>query len=451
MAKADPNLTPQRRLTANRGQLEDGKDDTFWWDCGDGALTGYALRVRRAADGRIVDRFYYQRRGAGRHEIGDPDKITETQGRALARKLDAQVELGGSPQRDRAEKREADRVTLKKVAEAYVGYKKASIKANSYAQLHHYLVGQLPGPHKNWRAKKNVNSWLRPYHSWPAHTVTNREVSLALKHCMEKSGGPSAIALKSAMSAMWTWAIKEGCYGITQNPVTYARDVDDEPDEERAEAAARLLSEVELVAIWQGVDPGSEFGKCVRLMVLTLCRRKEVGGAKWSDFDDPEHPSKWTFPNQETKTGKHRQKKQMGDHVLPVTSLMREIIATVHPRAGTDRLFGSVHAGNGFQSWSDGKAALDEKINIPRWKLHHIRRSVSTILGDMGTPPHVVEQILAHSSGGTRNAVARLYNRSRYETEVRAVLTMWSDHIAELVRLSGKWNDPEFGEMVARS
>ena len=69
---------------------------------------------------------------------------------------------------------------------------------------------------------------------------------------------------------------------------------------------------------------------------------------------------------------------------------------------------------------------------MPGWRLHDIRRTVATRLGDLGVLPHVVEAILNHV-GGFRSGVAGVYNLARYEAEMRDALTRWADYVEALV------------------
>jgi len=78
------------------------------------------------------------------------------------------------------------------------------------------------------------------------------------------------------------------------------------------------------------------------------------------------------------------------------------------------------------------KQALDARSGVTGWKLHDVRRSVATKMADIGVQPHVIEEILAHTSGHKRG-VAGIYNRSSYEREVRAALALWEDHVRTLV------------------
>jgi integrase len=78
------------------------------------------------------------------------------------------------------------------------------------------------------------------------------------------------------------------------------------------------------------------------------------------------------------------------------------------------------------------KRILDGRLTLPHWTARDLRRTVATRLGDLGTPPHVIEAILNHTSG-FRRGVAGTYNRALYENEMRAALAMWDDHVRTLV------------------
>ena len=140
---------------------------------------------------------------------------------------------------------------------------------------------------------------------------------------------------------------------------------------------------------------------------------------RWSEFA-PDMTT-WTLPGERSKNGLA--------HTLPVTPLMRSIIDSVPRRDRFDILFGYRH---GFTSWVQGKQALDERLGLPPWRVHDVRRSVASGLGDLGFQPHIIEQILNHQSGH-RRGVAGTYNKSIYEREVRAAMALWSDHVCALV------------------
>ncbi|MBP2316960.1 integrase [Azospirillum soli] len=78
-----------------------------------------------------------------------------------------------------------------------------------------------------------------------------------------------------------------------------------------------------------------------------------------------------------------------------------------------------------------GKSTANVKP-LADWRFHDIRRSVTTALAAMGTPPHVADRILNHVQGTIRG-VAAVYNRHRYLDERRAALNAWAERTREIV------------------
>jgi hypothetical protein len=50
----------------------------------------------------------------------------------------------------------------------------------------------------------------------------------------------------------------------------------------------------------------------------------------------------------------------------------------------------------------------------------------------LGVLPHIIEAILNHVSGH-RAGVAGIYNRAKYEEEMRDALERWAVHVAAIV------------------
>jgi hypothetical protein len=94
--------------------------------------------------------------------------------------------------------------------------------------------------------------------------------------------------------------------------------------------------------------------------------------------------------------------------------------------------------GGGFSSWSYSTLALHARITAAQvkalapWRIHDIRRTVATKMGDIGVLPHVIEAVLNHLSGHKRG-VAGVYNRVTYERDMRAALLMWADHLKSII------------------
>jgi integrase len=182
----------------------------------------------------------------------------------------------------------------------------------------------------------------------------------------------------------------------------------------------RVLNEGELRAIWQGTEDLAQFSAVVRLLMLTGCRRTEIGDLLWREVDLDK--AIISLPAARTKNA------QAFDLPLPPPALA---ILRAQPRTDRAFVFG-VRARGGFCSWDSCKAALDERISIAPWRLHDLRRSAATGMADIGILPHVIEQVLNHQSGAKRG-VAGIHNRSTYANEKRQAVDRWAEHLMALV------------------
>jgi Arm DNA-binding domain len=203
-----------------------GKPDAIFFD---DMLVGFGLRVRRGSGGKLIRNWIVQYRSHGRQRrlvIGSAEVLTAAEARKEARKLLAKIELGQDPQHDRTERRERDAVSLKFIAEEYLSTKISLIKPRSMELLRHYLVD---GPH------------LKPLLGTPIDQIGRKDIAKRLLVASKESGVPSAIALRSAASAMFSWAMQMGF--VEQNVVAGAF------KPETPKSRDRTLDDSELTAI----------------------------------------------------------------------------------------------------------------------------------------------------------------------------------------------------------
>jgi integrase len=413
MPTADADLTPLLPLVRNLNRLPPGKSE-HWWRHPD--LVGFSLRVRRGANNAILNNWYFQRRKAGRKELGDATKIRESEALRKARQIDARVELGEDVKADRAEQKAANAASLKALLTDYVAYKAKTLKPNSLAALRHYLLGRdEPSRYRNQRSKTGMTkSYLAPYHNRPACKLTRAEVSTALVQCEERSGKPSATQLRSGISAALSWGIRRGIYHLESNVATDAHEIEDE-----VKLTGRVFTDAELKTIWDNAPEG-DARAVVRLLISTACRRAEVGGMAWSELTG----DRWVIPLPRLKNAKTRIRVGAGGHALKIMPMMKEIIDGVHPRVGRDQLFG-LYGKNGFSMWSEAKEQLDKVVG-GEWHFHDIRRTITSRLGDLGIDPFTTDVLIGHVVGST-------YSRSTYQKTLDNVLEIWHQHLAEVI------------------
>jgi integrase len=275
--------------------------------------------------------------------------------------------------------------------------KEAEIRPRTFRELKRYLAG----PH------------FKTLHGMPIDKVTKRDIASRLTTLMRERGSIVAEQARGAISGFFAWCLRMGI--VEANPVIGTIQPAGAP------ARERVLNNDELASIWRSCGD-DDYGRIVRLLILLACRRHEIGGMTWDELDLDERAT-WTLPA--TRSKNHRK------HTLPLLPEALEIVRGIPHMATRAYLFG-VHSNHGFYNWDRSKQHLDAASGVSGWRLHDIRRTVATGLADLGVQPHVIEQILNHQSGH-KAGIAATYNRSVYEREVKAALTLWTDHVRTLV------------------
>jgi integrase len=383
--------------TIARLKLPAGKSDAIHFDHD---MPGFGLRLRASGD-RVRRTWIAQYRAKGRTRrvlIGSAETLSAEQARAAAKKVLAKVALGHDPQGDKVAARLKLARTLRSVTEDFLNAKKPSLRKNSFRNTELYLTGP----------------YFKPLHTTTIGEITRGDVAARLTVITRNSGSITAARARSALSSLFSWAMGEGLAEV--NPIIGTNKPDDAP------ARERVLSEAELAALWRACGD-DDYGRIVRLLLLTGCRRQEVGGMAWDELDLDR--STWVIPANRTKNGRQ--------HTLLLPQAAIEIIAAVPHMVGRAQLFGE-RAESGFTEWSLGKRELDARLGgqVAEWRVHDLRRTVATGMANVGIQPHIIEAVLNHFSGH-RAGVAGVYNRSPYEKEVKAALALWADHIRTLV------------------
>jgi integrase len=375
-----------------------GKRDLIVFD---EELPGFGFRLRASGD-RVRRSWIAQYRAAGRTRrvlIGSAEKVAPPDARKAARKILAEVALGGDPQGTKAAVRREAARTVRSVVDSYLEARQPELRPGSYRIARLYLTGP----------------YFRPLHALAVGNVTRADVAAAIRAIAGKHSAMTAAAARRAISTFFGWAIAEGLLGNGANPV----DGSFCPD--GPAARDRVLSGDELVAVWRAC-PDDDFGKIARLLILLGSRRQEVGGMRWSELDLD--AGTWSLPAARAKNGR--------THTIALPPAALDILRSV-PRSTRDTLFGD-RAGVGFTNWTTCKQRLDHRLGgaVKPWRLHDLRRSTATGMADLGIEPHHIEAVLNHF-GGHRAGVAGVYNRASYATEVARALQRWAEHVEQLV------------------
>ena len=364
------------------------------WDT---KLPGFGLRTRNSKRTWIFQ--YKLGKQNRRIKLGGPE-LTRDKARQLAQaekgKLAAaKLGHGLDPAAEREKRRteaKPHRAAFASIIPIYLDARRAGIKDATYELQKRYL-----------------NSHWKALHGLPLDGITRADVAASLTTIAKDSGSVAANRARSTLSKFYVWAIGEGL--CDNNPVVGTNKRDENDPRERS------LSNAETGAVWLGAAD-SDYGQILKLLLLTGCRRSEIGDLKWSELDTEARTI--TLPRERTKN--HQQ------HIVPLSDAAMSILASIKHR-DRDYVFGRTRAG-GFSGWSKSKDDFDKVVKLKEpWTVHDLRRTVRTGLGELGIQPHIAEAVLNHIPP----KLIRTYDRNKYESEKRAALDQWATHLKTVV------------------
>ena len=225
----------------------------------------------------------------------------------MAKKALGRVANGEDPQANKLDRRGKDRHTLKATVADYLAIKQREVRPRTYTEQARYLTGP----------------YFKPLHSLALDQITRKDVATRLNRIsLESSSIVAGRARAHAVRAVYVWAMQAGL--VRGQPGDRHRQAEGKPAA-RARAVGRRAGR-----IWKACGD-DDHGRCIKLLILTGCRRQEIGGMCWSEFNFEQ--GTWTLPASRSKNGRA--------HTLPLLPAMLAIIKAVPRMAGRDQLFGA--------------------------------------------------------------------------------------------------------------
>ncbi len=262
---------------------------------------------------------------------------------------------------------------------------------------------------RSWQeARKRIESVFAKHLSQPAAMMTGPELQLTVDaHPSRSSAGAAVRYVRPVLK----WGAKRGLVARGTGEAL------DQP-EGALVTRKRQLTREEMAAILPRLDEAGSYGRVLRWLFWTGCRLNEACNARWRDMNLD--TGVWTIP----------QTKQGWKHVVPLptpaVALLRALLfvdetgITLPPNP--DLLIFASGRGGLLVNWDRATKIVQQASGTKGWHRHDIRRSVASLMGDLGVAPHVIEVCLGHvlrssSDGSSLSRVATTYNRSRYQQE----------------------------------
>jgi len=389
--------------------LPEGKAEKLYTDAD---LSGFGARVRRDASGRVMRSWFlqYRDRTTGKQHrirlgnIDPPAAVPASKARQRATALSVEIQLGNNPQRARKEAKKDHKRIFLDVALQYLADRQAGV------------VGKRPmRPSTHQSAKRHYETHWATFSRRPIAAITVDDVRAELRGIVERFGKVAAIRARSNLSALFTWAMREGV--ARSNPVIGTHIIAENPPR------SRTLSDAEIRAVWAACEEG-DFGRIIKLLLITGARRSEIGGLQWSELDLAH--GIMTIPATRTKAGRELKL------TLPPAAL--DILRSCPRKGDRQFLFGS--RGLAYSRWGFAKMALDKRIaeaghRLAPWGLHDLRRTAATRLAGLGVRPDIIELTLNHA--GPKEGLGGVYNHYPYQAEIASALAAWARALTNII------------------
>ena len=244
------------------------------------------------------------------------------------------------------------------------------------------------------------------------HELGKRDVNYLLDTVVSRGSHVMANRTLAAIRKLFNWCVSRGI--ITASPCEGVS------APHREKARDRVLTDDELIAIFNTAKQmGGPFGAIIQMLILTTQRRNEVSEMTWAELDLDN--DLWTIPGSRTKNEK--------PHFVHLSSQAKTVFTSL-PHIG-DFVFTS-NGQTPFSGFAKSKKRLDELSSVTDWRLHDIRRTVTSGMAQLGIAPHIADKILNHQSG-TISGVAAVYQRHEFLDERKTALDAWGNYTQALL------------------
>jgi integrase len=365
------------------------------------------LAVRVAPSGLKTWDLAYRIRGSGkarRVSLGRVGDVSLERARERANELTSAARGGRDLIAEEEESRAAaaSRLTVEKLIELYVRRR---------------VTGRLRTAKE---IERRLGRTLSPILHRDANDIRRRDIRELLDAAADEGIEREAEKRRQTVGAMFRWALSQDIVETDATAGLKAYDPGTPRD--------RVLSVEEIETLWKWLDSSalpSDPVDTMRLELLTGARCGEISGLCAEEIDRDEWT--WTLPAGRSKNKRPR--------VTPLIGVARQIIearlSSVHAgplfTAETGTVLNAAHIGHHL--W-----ARRDKLPIDKFTTHDLRRTVATMLAEMGVALDLVAAVIGHEAGGkeTRTLVRHYVRTDLIERKVH-VLRAWDERLQDIV------------------
>jgi len=251
-----------------------------------------------------------------------------------------------------------------------------------------------------------------------------KEITKALDKIVNRGSPVHANKVLSTIKQAFNYAVSRGEILINPAANIRARDIGglEKPRD-------RYLSLEEIKALWLFLDSDKneislQVKNGIKLILLTGVRTGELRVATWKEFDFEQ--SLWTIPASHTKTG-------LIMHVH-LTDMVKTLLEELYNSETNNYVISGADGLNPLTDKAIPRAVLriQERVSIPHWTAHDLRRTFATQLGEtLQVDPVIIEKCLGHKMP----KIMATYNKNEMLPQRKDALERWSSLILSLIEM----------------
>ena len=258
---------------------------------------------------------------------------------------------------------------------------------------------------------------------WELDAIQTIDITTALKKIVDRDAPVHANRVLSSLKQLFNYAISQG--HMKQNPAAIIRPKNIGGTEHSRE---RYLSIEEIKALWRFLDNSQnqmslQTKSALKIILLTGVRTAELRLATWEEFNWEQ--SLWTIPAEHSKT-----KIVTYIHLSSQTKVILSELKT-----NSDARYVLVGANNKTPLTENALPRaikrIQERVGIPDWTAHDLRRTFATQLSKtLHIDPVVIEKCLGHKMP----KIMATYNRNDMLPQREEALNAWAQYIENLLQ-----------------